>query len=135
MSHKRLLIAATIIAALLAVSFFFSVPHTREVTLESVVSDATPAPVVELRDTFKKGVHTITGSLSAPNACASVSASALLTEASSTQAISVAVSMETDTDVCLQVPTKMNFSTTLTAPARLPLVVSVNGISATTTTL
>ncbi len=134
MSHTRLWIAATIIAFLIVVSFVFSVPHTRDIVREPAPPSATTVPLVTLRDAFKKGLHTIIGSVEAPNACTIVTAQANLQgDASSTQSIQVALSMPVDTNVCLQLPTHMNFSTTITAPAQIPITATVNGSAATTT--
>jgi len=83
-----------------------------------------------------KGVHTITGSLVAQNACTTVLAEATLVgDASSTQNILVAISMPKDSGICLQKETTLKFSTTITAPARLPIVLQVNEVLATTTAL
>ena len=134
MSHTRLWIAATIIAFLVVVSFVFSVPHTRDVIREPAPQSATTVPLVTLHDGFKKGLHTITGSVEAPNACTIVTAQANLQgDASSTQSIQVALSMPIDANVCLQMPTRMDFSTTVTAPAQIPITATVNGSAATTT--
>lgn len=137
MRHTRLWVVAIIIAGIILTGFVLSVPHTRDSTLERASSIATPSvPVVAMRDVFKKGVHTITGSLSAPNACTAVSAKAtLIGDASSTENILVAISMPKDSGICLQKETVVKFSTTIAAPAKLPIVTSVNGVLATTTAL
>lgn len=135
MNYKRLWIAAAIIAFVLAAGFMLSVPHVRDFSGTSVPRAATAsAPLVTLHDAFKKGIHTITGSLNAPNACAIVTAKAIfLNNASSTESILVALSMPEDAGVCLQLPTRVNFSATVSAPANLPLTATVNGSAATTT--
>jgi len=133
--HMRLWVAATVIASLIVAGFLLSVPHTRDI-VETAKSPASPIlpPTVTLRDIFKKGVHTITGSVEASNACATVTAQASLDgESPETKSILVALSLQSDTGVCLQVPTRVNFSTTLAAPARLPMTATVNGLAATTT--
>lgn len=137
MSHTRLWVVATIIASIILAGFVLSVPHTRDGILERTPSVATKSiPSVAVRDVFKKGVHTITGSLVAPNACSEVSAEATLVgDASSTETILVAISMPKDSGICLQKETTMKFSTTITAPARLPIVIRVNDVLATTTAL
>ena len=130
----RLCVAASIIAVVLIVSFVLSVPHTRD-DIETLLPQnaTTSVPLVTLHDAFKKGVHTITGSIEAPNACTVVTASAsVVGNATSTQSIHVAISQSLDAGVCLQLPTTMRFSATLTAPAQLPMTVTVNGLSATT---
>ena len=104
MSHNRLVVSSAIIALAILISFVLSVPHTRDVAqkLPSTV-EATSIPVITLRDSFKKGVHTITGSLETPNACTVVNASATLAgNASSTESIIVAISVRSDSGVCLQ---------------------------------
>ena len=141
MSHKRLLISSAIIAFVILISFALSVPHTRDVAQKlSSTSETTSIPVVTLRDAFKKGLHTISGSLQVPNACTAVSASTTLVgNASSTESlpaqagILIEISVQSDSENCLQLPTQTNFQTTISAPANLPFTVTVNGSSATTT--
>lgn len=137
MSHTRLWIAAAIIAAAIGIGFLFSVPHTSDVALSEEPDAASPtAPSVALRDVFKKGVHTITGYVEAPDACATASAQALLEgDAPETRRIVVAVSLEEGEGVCLELPTRADFSATLAAPAGVPLAATVNGVAATTTAL
>lgn len=136
MSQKRLWIAAAIIGAFIIVGFLISVPHTTPDSMSASPFEATPVPSVALRDSYKKGQHTITGSVMASTACAAVTAEATLQEvASSTGRIVVALSLSTDTGVCLQLPTPFGFSVTLAAPAALPISVTVNGVEASTTAL
>lgn len=127
-------IAAGIIAAALIVGFALSVPHTRDVphTLSAEKTETAP-PAVTLSDTYKKGVHTLSGSVLAPDACTQVSADATLTGASSTPAIALALTLPEDAGPCLMVPTPVPFSVTLEAPKDAPIVVTVNGVEATTT--
>jgi hypothetical protein len=132
MKHSRLWVAATIIALAVIIGFVFSVPHTRDVVKTPSSEGATTSvPLVSLSDSFKKGVHTITGSIEVSNICTILSAQA----ASSTEGILVEISMPSDTGVCLQLPTRATFQTTLSAPADLPFTVTVNGSPATTTML
>jgi len=137
MTQKRLWIAAAIIALIVIGGFVLSVPHTRDVVETRALSTAsTSAPAVALRDVFKKGVHTITGSIQAPNACTTVSAEAILEgSASSTESILIKIFMPTDTGICLEVPMLVSFKTTLTASAELPFTATVNGVVATTSVL
>jgi len=137
MSHKRLFVSSAIIALAILISFVLSVPHTRDVEqkLSSTV-EVTSIPVVTLRDSFKKGLHTISGSLQVPNACTGVSASATLAgNSSSTESVVVAISVQSDSGVCLQLPTQASFQTTISASANLPFIVTVNGSLATTSPL
>ena len=134
MSRKHLWISATIIACVIFISFALSVPHTRDVSVGQSLAETASIPLVTLRDSFRKGVHTISGSFEAPNACMTVSAEATLVgNASSTGNILVAISMQSDPGVCLRLPTRASFETTITAPADLQLRATVNGIVATTT--
>lgn len=135
MSRMRLWISAAIIAFVVLIIFALSVPHTRDVGVNTVLSSETEiVPSVSLRDSFKKGIHTISGSVEAPNACASVSASAsLVSDASNKESISVAISISPDSGICLQVPTRTNFQTTISAPAGLPISATVNEVLASVT--
>ena len=136
MNYTRLGAAAAIIALVVVGGFILSVPHTTRDTKTSVEVPPASTPTVSLRDVFKKGVHTITGSLTAPNACAAISTTVTLQgTASSSQGILIQIAMPTDSGICLQVPTVETFQSTLTAPAHLPFTVMVNGMVATTTLL
>lgn len=135
MNSKRLWISAVIIASVILIAFALSVPHTRDVGVKSPLPSAmTSVPIVTLHDSFKKGVHTITGSLEAPNACTPVSTSATLVgNASGRESILVTISMPSDSGLCLQMPTRVDFKTTVSAPVNLPITATVNGSVATTT--
>ena len=135
MNHMRLWASAAIIAIIILVTFAISVPRTRDIEVKlSLPVATTSVPSVILRDAFKKGVHTISGSIEALNACTSVSASATLVgNASSTQNILVAISMEPDSGVCLQVPARISFQATISAPVNLPITATVNDAAANIT--
>ena len=135
MNPIRLWVSAAVIAFVVLIAFALSVPHTRDNGVKAPLPSATTSiPAVTLHDVFKKGVHTISGSIEAPNACTLVSALATLVgNASSTGSILVAISMPPDSGVCLQMPVRARFQATLAAPAYLPITVTVNGSTATTT--
>ena len=134
MRHTRLWIIATIIAGIILVSFALSVPHTRDVAETPAAQRAPSVPSVSLHDAFKKGLHTITGSIKAPTPCTSLSADATFNDASSTTAnIIVKITMPEDSGVCLQQSTDLTFSATVAAPADTPITVLINGNLATTT--
>lgn len=134
MSHKRLLTAGAIIALVVIAGFVISVPHTRDLGIKPAAAEDPIVPPVTLHDYYKKGVHTISGSIEVPNACTPVSVTATLSgSASSTQSILIAISSQNDSGICLQVPTRVLFKTMLTAPAALPIRATVNGAVATTT--
>lgn len=129
------MVAASIIAVVIIASFVLSVPHTRDIPGTSLSPTVTQSvPLVTLHDSFKKGLHTITGSIEAPNACTIVTANAsIVGDATSTKSILVAISQASDAGVCLQLPIPIKFSVTISAPAELPITATVNGLSATTT--
>ena len=138
MRHMRLGIAAAIIAAVIFIGFVLSVPHTRDVIQvpKKDSSAASSTPLVTLHDAFKKGLHTITGSVEAPDACTAVTASSTLVgDASSTESIRVDISFPADTGICLQLPTPVDFRVTIAAPEYVPLTATVNGVAASTTAL
>ncbi len=135
---RRYLLAALILAGIIALSFLISVPHAREVS--APVPQASPAatstPSVTLKDTFRKGVRTLTGTIVAPDACAPVSAtSTLVGNASTTQSIRLDIMLAPTDGVCLELPTTLPFSTSLTAPKDSPVSIFVNGTAATTSAL
>jgi hypothetical protein len=136
MSHMRLFLAATIIALTVLITFALSVPHTRDVIEKPspAVVEESIIPFVSISDTYKKGIHTISGSLETPTSCTVVSATASPSgNAPATEGIVVSISVLPDTGVCLQLPARTRFETTITAPANLPIIVTVNGSLATTT--
>ncbi len=135
MNHTRLWVVASILGGILLVSFALSAPHTHDIVDAGTVKGTVVAtPSVALHDVFRKGVHTITGSIVAPNPCTTVTAQAVpVGDASSTTGILVEVALPEDTGVCLQVKTALAFSTSISAPAGIPISATVNGVTATTT--
>jgi hypothetical protein len=135
MFQTRLWAAAFIIAVVIVGGFALSVPRAREVretSSEEKASTATGTPPVTIHDSVKKGLHTITGSVTAPNACAAVSAEASF--ASSTEPIiKLDITISEDSGVCLQVPTEIPFSASVAAPAAADIEARVNGLIASTT--
>lgn len=131
MNQRRLWVAASIIALVILAGFTLYVPHTRDSGApQTSVTAVVVVPPVTVRDSYKKGIHSITGSLEVLNACVRVTAIATTTGGG----IRLAISTQVDTDVCLQLPTRAIFSTTITAPANLPITATVNGVQSTTTT-
>lgn len=132
MSTKRLIIVAVIFALALLLGFALFVPRASEPpgALHPAVAPAS-APAVTVRDSFRKGVHTITGTVEAPDACSTATAQASVTGTSTSEQILLSIQMPSTDGVCLQLPTKLDFSTTLSAAQNLPLSVTVNGLPAT----
>lgn len=130
----RLWGAAGIIALIVIGGFVLSVPHTRDIVETKVAVQATSTPALALRDIYKKGIHSISGSLLAPDACAAASAEATLQgDASSSQSILLNITVDDDAGVCLELPTKVSFDTTIQAPANIPITALINGEPATST--
>lgn len=135
MNHRRLFAAAAIIALILIIGFVLSVPHTHDAALKKAAAVVPAAPAVTLQDSFKKGVHTLKGSVAVADACTFVTADATLQGgASSTPSILLALSVPADSGICLDVPTDAPFSTTIAAPQHTPILVVVNGVVASTST-
>lgn len=126
-SQTRLWAAAGIIAIVIFGGFALSVPHTRDLPIERISTQETITPSVSIRDTYRRGVHTITGSILAPDACTGVSAAASLVGEEDSQEILIAVDMPASEGICLKEPTKESFSVTITAPENLPINATVNG--------
>lgn len=132
--HRRFLAAAVLIGLLIVTGFLASVPHTKDVPGPArTASDSSPVPAVTLHDSFRKGTHTITGSVVTPNYCTSVSAQASVVGTSTSPSIVVAISMPKDSGICLQENSVATFTVTATAPAHAPISATVNGAVATTT--
>ncbi len=134
MNHKRLYLAAAIIAGVLVIGFILSVPRVRDGEVPKETVESTILPPVALRDTYKKGTHTITGTVTAPNACATLEATATTT-GDPVSAIVIELTLREEGGICLQASTPLKFSTTVTAPEGLPVSAMVNGVVATTTAL
>ncbi len=128
-NRTHILTAAILIALAIIVGFALSVPHTRDAgrTPMPAVS-TTSSTTITLHDAYKKGVHTLTGSVTAPDACATASATAE-TAGTSSSSILLAIDMPADAGVCLELPTPISFSTTVTAPAGASVTATVNGAS------
>lgn len=136
MNQKHLWIATLIITLGIGTAFLLSVPHTtRDVTPTSETLVSTELPLVAFRDSVRQGLHTISGWYLGPTACTTVTATSTLVHDLDAGRIVVMLSAPLDTQVCLRVPTKIQFSTTLAAPAALPVSIVVNGIAASTTDL
>ena len=135
--RTRFRAASVIIACVVLAGFLFMTPHAREVVRTEAPKPAEPAQVVALRDAYRKGVHSISGTLDVPDACATVSASAETAgTASSTETIIVALVVPTTEGVCLQVPSLAAFAVKVSAPAGARVSsVTVNGRTASTTGL
>jgi hypothetical protein len=130
--NVRLSVVAVILALVIVVGFVLSVPHVRDVREAVTPADASTTPLVTIKDAYKKGTHTLSGSVLAPDACATLEASASFASSTGAQII-LDISMPPSQGMCLEVPTALPFSVTVGAPADTPITVRVNGAVATTT--
>jgi len=131
--NMRLSTVAVIIALAVFGGFALSVPRAREIKdISPTQTLATTTPTLTLRDVYKKGVHTISGSVTAPDACTTVSAVAAFASSTGPN-ILINLTMPPDTGRCLEMPTKIPFSVTVAAPSQVPIEVHVNGVHADTT--
>jgi hypothetical protein len=135
MHNMRLWSAAAVIAVILIVGFALSVPHLSDMGVSHPTA-ATPAlPVVYVHDAYKKGAHTLTVKVAAPDACTVItgSANAVAADASSTpDTIAITLDMPADAGVCLQEPATTTLSLSAAAGASAKITASINGTTATT---
>lgn len=135
MNHTRLWIVSALIACIIVASFLVSILRAQRAEAPGgslpLATEAVPAAVT-VKDVFRKGTHTISGSVVVPDACTTpTTESSLGGEAPDSQSIILDLSYPEDVGVCLQVPTSVSFTTTIAAPAGLPIIVMVNGVIAT----
>jgi hypothetical protein len=132
MMHQRIWLLGGSIAFVILASFLFSVPRTTEVAEAPPSSPEVEVPRLTLKDTFRRGVHTLSGSVEAPNACAEVAASATYEESDTENAhILLAATLTLTEGLCLEILTKIPFAATVSAPANTPIVATVNGVPTT----
>jgi hypothetical protein len=130
----RIALGLFVIIAVAVLIVTFPTPHDtapvapKPVTVETLAKK----PVVPVRDIYKKGTHTITGSLDLPNPCSTVSVESML-EGEPPERILILLTVLTDEGICVQEKTATPFETSLTAPEGVPLRVLVNGSEASVT--
>lgn len=132
MTRMRVTTAALILGAIILVGFVLSVPHTRDVPTEKTAVAEAATPAITVHDVFKKGTHTISGSITLPTRCSNVTVTSSV-QGEGSQSILLAFDIPEDTGVCLELPTNTTYSTSVAAPADLPIVATVNGKTASTT--
>jgi hypothetical protein len=134
MNQTRLWAAGAIIAGIILIGFALSVPRARDGLEKTIALPPAPrnVPAVTLRDTIKRGVHTLTGSIEVPTVCTTVSATAILGgSASDTPYILLNIIAPEDQGICLLRSSTVRFSATVVAPVDTPVRVQVNGASTT----
>lgn len=133
----RIWIGVGVFLGVLIIAFAFFVFRITEGPVTPTVSEPAVTIISDVRnvaDTYKKGVHTVHGTVTVPTACTEIEANASVdSESSSTPVIRVDLSAESDTGTCLMLPTNKTFSVQATLTGSAPIAVYVNGVLATTT--
>lgn len=132
MNRVRLLISASICVVIIGVVFALSVPRATEVQGPRDEARMPSAPTITFTDSVKKGFHTISGTVLATTACATLDAAAAH---ASTSEIRVDLSFSQEPGVCLERATPFPFQTTVLAPDAERLSVYLNGALASSTAL
>lgn len=129
MSTRRLRILALIILGALIAGFVILVPRGK---VQSPTADAASTtsgiPEVTLVDSFKKGTHTISGSIVVYNACVAVATEALVIEdGANPSGIQISITRAPSEGICLELPTRIPFEKKVKAPRGLALTALVDG--------
>lgn len=120
-----LLITALILATLGAYLWYSYQSRQAQITEE-----AASAPAVTYRDSFKAGVHTISGTVVLRNRCERLEASAVADTEVDPPVVRVDLFIPEDTGICLELPTERAFSVSVEASDAAMVQVFVNGIPA-----
>jgi hypothetical protein len=128
MTPRRLRILALIILGTIIIGFVLFVPKGKVQSPSAQVPAADALPAVSLSDTFKKGTHTISGSLEVHNACVAVAAEAsVINDGATPRGIAVAITRTPSEGICLELPTRITFQKKVVAPKDLPLSATIDG--------
>jgi hypothetical protein len=113
--------------------FALFIPHANKGGEQSPhLEQSTMLPSVSLSDSYKKGIHTISGTVEAPTPCITLTADTSVASGTP-DTISVMITMPADTGICLQVITDLPFNVTVAAGMDARIVALVNGVVASTT--
>lgn len=132
----RIALGTSVLIVITVLIFVFSIPHANTPG-ESGPAPLVIAPVVpgiSIRDVYKKGAHTITGSLKVPNHCTTVSVESVL-DGEPTKGILILLTVLEDEGICLQEKVERSFTTSIVAEEKMPIRVLINGTEATVTLL
>lgn len=130
MRTMRIWSAAAVIALVLALGFILSVPRAHDVGSVATSAATPPPPFVSVRDSFKKGTHTIKVSVAAPDACTNVTGDASTkpgASAADPATILIALVMPKDEGICLEEPATTTLSFSVAAGADAAIVTTING--------
>jgi hypothetical protein len=129
----RIALSVFLASIILVAGFVFSIPHANkdnEIGPSVETKSLSILPTIFIHDTYKKGIHSITGSLAIPTPCMKATTEALVLphEGSTTpQIIHIEISIPEDAGPCLQLAATSTFSASLSADANVVIEASVNG--------
>lgn len=128
-------VALLCVGIVLLAAYSISVERAREVAVPApkVAAEAPPVALDSYADSYRRGTHTVSGSVAVPTPCYVVTAAATTDASSTPERIRVDISAPPDTGSCLMLPDTKPFSVTATAPADADISLYVNGALATTT--
>lgn len=134
---KRLLIVTAVLVALIALSIFIFTPRLPDGKHKAVSVTATStSPVitlVSLHDSYRRGKHTITGALTVPTPCYTVTANSALVPSTTPEVIRLNLTVPTDAGRCLLLRATTTFSVIQKANRSAFVKAYVNGTFATST--
>ena len=138
MKKHHLQIGVGIFVIVVLGAFLLSISRTQDGAVPA--SDKTAAKPftvssVVVKDSYssKTTTHTITGSVTVPTPCYTVTAKGSVDTSKDPQVIRIDLAIPTDTGLCLEEPAAKTFSVSASAPKSAVVSVFVNGTEASTT--
>ena len=131
----RIWILLGVFLGILIIAFgIFAIRISESTAPTATSTDTGAAPITDIHflDSYKKGVHTIKGTATVPNACITLSA-AITAPSGTSSPIRIDLNAPADSGICLQAPTANSFSLSVTADQGVPIAIYANGVLATTT--
>ncbi len=133
---KHIFIVGLIIVAFVVLSIVSFSPRLPDgkrsvVTVETPVTS--PIKIVSLKDSYRRGKHTIKGSVSIPTVCYTVDFKSLLVPSTTPQVIRVDLLIPKDSGRCLELSSTGSFKIIKKAPKNSIIKVYINNTFATST--
>ncbi len=133
MTTRRVAGATIIILLVLILGFTLSVPRIQDVAEESETlrtEESVTVPTLTLERSYRRGTHTLTGTLLVDTYCTMVTTEAVVTpEDVSPSVITLKLATEEVAGVCLMLAEERSFSVSIEAPEDSMVEVFVNGES------
>ncbi len=129
--NVRLVVSIFICIVVITAGIFFFATYEGAQVKEKVPTQATTTPAVTLKDSFKKGIHTITGTVTVPTPCTEIDANAAVDSAQNPPVIQVNITTTASEGICLLRAENEAFTLKVTAPESATVVTSVDGILVT----